>query len=116
MTRAEGAATFLHRYFMAIDRRMVHFQGLGTGPTMQTEFNSIVMRDDVFPAMKLRIAVLWAVIPGTGVTGYRRFGGPRCLHLLGENGGSVVTVSHNPEDRDFIPSSVRVGIQANKNT
>jgi hypothetical protein len=38
---------------------------------------------EVFTAVKIQIEVFWVVTPCSVVLGYRRFGGPYCLHLQG---------------------------------
>jgi len=37
-----------------------------------------------------QVAVFSVVTPCTDVVGYRRFGGPCCLHLQGESGNSTL--------------------------
>jgi hypothetical protein len=39
----------------------------------------------VFTAEKIQVEVFWVMTPCSVVVGYRRFGGPRCLHLRGED-------------------------------
>jgi hypothetical protein len=40
-----------------------------------------VVKFEVFTAMKIHEATLWAVTPCSDVVGHQRFGGPYCLHL-----------------------------------
>jgi len=37
----------------------------------------------------VQVKIFWVVTPCGVVVGYQRFGGPLCLHLQGEDGGSV---------------------------
>jgi hypothetical protein len=41
-------------------------------------------RFEVFKATKIQVAVFWVVTLCTDVAGFKRFGGPPCLHLQGE--------------------------------
>jgi hypothetical protein len=54
--------------------------------------NSIITRFEVFTEMKVQVDVFCVVIPCGLVVGYRRFGGPCCLRLEGENGGGKCKV------------------------
>jgi len=51
--------------------------------------------------VKIQVEVIWVVTPCSDMVGYERFGGPCCLHLQGEDGGSKVlrntTRFHNSE-------------------
>jgi hypothetical protein len=40
--------------------------------------------------MKTQVVVFWIGTLCSHVVGYLRFGGPCCLHLQGESGGSMV--------------------------
>jgi len=40
---------------------------------------------EAFTAVMFQVEVLWVVTPYSAVVGYRRFGGPCCLHLHHSN-------------------------------
>jgi hypothetical protein len=40
----------------------------------------------VFTAVKIQVEVCWVLMPYSDVVGYKRFGGPCCLHLQGKSG------------------------------
>jgi hypothetical protein len=52
-----------------------------------------------------QVEVIWVVTLYSVVVGFQRFGGPFCLHLQGEDRGSMVSYSttrrHNPDDLDL---------------
>jgi len=49
---------------------------------LTVKLNSIVnVRLEIFTAMEIHVTVFWITTPRSYVVGYRRFGGPCCLHL-----------------------------------
>jgi hypothetical protein len=42
--------------------------------------------------IEIQVAVFWVMTPCSDVVGYRRFGGPYCLHLQGEFSGAWVEI------------------------
>jgi len=48
------------------------------------------LRYEVFTAVKSQVKVFWVVASCSLAVGYRRFGGPRCLHLQGDGSSNVL--------------------------
>jgi hypothetical protein len=56
---------------------------------------------------KIQVEVFWVVTTCNVVVGYQRFGGPFCLHLQGEDGGSTVFWNACVVPRHYMASQPR---------
>jgi len=62
---------------------------------------------EVFTAMKIQIVVFWVVMPCSDVVGYRRFGGPCCLHLHHSSSALGRWRRQGPPKSDYLASQLR---------
>jgi hypothetical protein len=63
---------------------------LCTALTFMSVKKSYIARFEVFMAVRIQVEIFWVMMLRSAVVRYQCFGGPYCLHLQLEDGGSTV--------------------------
>jgi hypothetical protein len=69
-------------------------------------------RLEIFTAMKVQVKEICVVMPCSDVGGYQRFGGPCCLHLQGEDGGSMTCIINSEKPKYAVEGSMKIFTQS----
>jgi len=82
-------------YFHSIPKlyeRMLHVTPRTSSGNSNNQPYSVA-RFEVFMAVKIQVEVVWVVTPCSVMVGYRRFGGPWCLHPPEDRGSMDLWIS-----------------------